>query len=375
MSQTPAPDPHASAATPSAHAAPAPTQAFPAEALTRFAIALLQRAGLPVDKAVDVAEVLVEGDLLGHDTHGLQLLPTYLGEIEAGRLTCDGDPEVLSSHGACLAWDGRRLPGPWLTLRAIDAASELARRYGTGTVNIRRSHHIAALAPYARRVAEQGMMLLLMTSAPAGGSVAPYGGTRALFSPSPLAAGIPTGAEPILIDVSTSITTNGLTGRLAREGSKLPGPWLIDEQGLPTDDPTVLVAPRQGTILPLGGSDAGHKGFGLALLVEALTAGLAGQGRSDPGARWGGTVFVQVIDPQAFNGRAAFEREMDWITDACESNPPIKADRPVRLPGHRGLERRQRQLAGGVSLSPAIVAALGDWAGKLDVPMPAALPA
>ncbi len=353
----------------------AATQLFEADALTAFAVDLLERAGLPCDKGRDVAEVLVEGDLLGHDTHGLQLLPTYLGEIEAGRLTCDGEPEVLSSHGACLAWDGRRLPGPWLTLRAIDAAVALARRFGTGTVNIRRSHHIAALAPYARRVAEQGMMLLLMTSAPAGGSVAPYGGTRALFSPSPLAAGIPTQDEPIMIDVSTSITTNGLTGRLAREGGKLPGPWLIDEQGVPTDDPGVLVAPRQGTILPLGGSDAGHKGFGLALLVEALTAGLAGQGRSDPGPRWGGTVFVQVIDPQAFNGREAFEREMDWITEACESNPPIKADRPVRLPGHRGLERRQRQLVDGVALSAPIVAALNDWATKLGRPLPAALQA
>ena len=68
-------------------------------------------------------------------------------------------------------WDGRRLPGPWLTLRAIDVATTLARTFGTGTVNIRHSHHIAALAPYARRVAEQGMMLLLMTSAPAGGRV------------------------------------------------------------------------------------------------------------------------------------------------------------------------------------------------------------
>lgn len=281
---------------------------------------------------------------------------------------------MLSERGACVAWDGRRLPGPWLTLRAIDVATTLARTFGTGTVNIRHSHHIAALAPYARRVAEQGMMLLLMTSAPAGGSVAPFGGTRALFSPSPLAAGIPTGAEPILIDVSTSITTNGLTGRLAREGKRLPAPWLIDEDGNATDDPAVLVAPRQGTILPLGGLDAGHNGFGLALLVEALTAGLAGQGRSDPGPRWGGTVFVQVIDPEAFNGRDAFKDQMDWIADACHGNPPIDADRPVRLPGHGGLKRRALQQAEGVVLSSAIVAGLEPWAQKLGVAMPGVHP-
>jgi LDH2 family malate/lactate/ureidoglycolate dehydrogenase len=353
--------------------APAASERFDAGALQRLALDLLQRAGLAEDRARAVADILIEGDQLGHDTHGLQLLPPYLADLESGGMTATGEPLVLADLGAVLAWDGRRLPGPWLTLRAIEEASRRARAHGTGIVNIRRSHHIAALAPYARRVADDGLVLLLMTSAPAGGSVAPFGGTRALFSPSPIGFGYPTGAEPVMIDVSTSITTNGLTGRLAREGRKLPAPWLMDEQGATTDDPAVLVPPRAGTILPLGGVDAGHKGYGLALMVEALTAGLAGQGRSDPGARWGGTVYVQVIDPQAFNGLDAFEQQMDWIAERCESNPPIRADRPVRLPGRRGLALREQALRRGVPLSAPIVAGLAEWAAKFDVPMPQAL--
>ena len=350
-------------------AAAAPIR-FDAAQLEDFAQTLLQRAGLAPDRARDVAQILVEGDLLGHDTHGLQLLPAYLADIESGGMTATGDPLVLADHGAVLAWDGRRLPGPWLTLRAIDEASRRARAFGTGIVNIRRSHHIAALAPYARRVAEDGLVLLLLTSAPAACTVAPFGGTSGVFSPSPIGVGIPTSSAPMMIDVSTSITTNGLTGRLAQEGRKLPAPWLIDEHGTPTDDPAVLVAPRAGTILPLGGVDAGHKGYGLSLLVEALTAGLAGQGRSDPGARWGGTVFVQIIDPQAFNGREAFEQQMDWIAGQCERNPPVRADAPVRLPGHRGLALREQALRQGVALSPGIVAGLAAWSDKLRVPMP-----
>lgn len=348
-------------------------QRFDAASLRAFAEHLLHRKGMPADRARVVADILVEGDELGHDTHGLQLLPTYLDEIEQGRLTLTGDPEVLADHGAVLAWDGRRLPGPWLTLRAIEEATRRAEAFGTGIVNIRRSHHIAALAPYARRVAEAGHVLLLMTSAPAGSSVAPFGGTRALFSPSPIGVGIPTGRDPMMIDVSTSITTNGLTGRLAREGRKLPGAWLLDEQGATTDDPAVLVPPRQGTILPLGGVDAGHKGYGLSLTVEAFTAGLAGQGRSDPGPRWGGTVYVQVIDPQAFNGRGAFEQQMDWIVERCESNPPVRADAPVRVPGQRGLALRRSASEQGVPLAPGIVAGLSTWAGKLGVEMPQAV--
>ena len=346
---------------------------FGAEALESFARTLLAKSGMPADKASAVAAILVEADLLGHETHGLQLLSAYLEDVASGAMTTEGEPEVVADHGAVLTWDARRLPGPWIMLQAMDAACERAQRFGIGAVSVRRSHHIAALAPYARRVAERGMVLLLMTSAPSGGSVAPYGGTAPLFSPSPIGVGFPTGTEPVLIDVSTSITTNGMTNLLAREGRKLPGPWLMDETGQATDDPTVAVAPRKGTLLPLGGMDAGHKGYGLALMVEAFTAGLAGHGRSDPGRRFGGTLFVQVLDPRAFSGAQAFTGQMDWIVERCHENPPLDANRPVRLPGERGLALRREQLAEGVRLNPRIVQALSKWAAQLDVPLPPAL--
>lgn len=350
----------------------APSERFDVAELQSFVRALLLKAGMPVEKASDVANILIEGDLLGHETHGLQLLPSYLEEIEKGGMSLEGDPEVISDHGAVVTWDGKRLPGPWLMLRALATAGERSRRFGIGAVSIRRSHHIAALATYARRVADQGLVLLLMSSAPAGASVAPFGGTRALFSPSPLSIGIPTGRDPVIVDVSTSITTNTMTSLLARNGRRLPGPWLIDESGMPTDDPSVVMPPRQGTILPLGGADAGHKGYGLALMVEALTAGLAGYGRADPVARWGATLFVQVIDPQAFSGSAAFSEQMDWIVDQCRSNPPVHASRPVRMPGERGLRLRCDQLDRGIRLNAATLKALGPWATRLDVAMPQA---
>jgi len=101
--------------------------------------------------------------------------------------------------------------------------------------------------------------MLLLSSAPAGASVAPHGGLRAVFSPSPIAIGFPTDTAPVLVDVSTSITTNMLTNRLRKEGKRLPQHWLIDEHGEPSDDPAVLAAPHKGTILPLGGLDAGTR--------------------------------------------------------------------------------------------------------------------
>ena len=188
-------------------------------------------------------------------------------------MSTEGVPEVVADHGAVLTWDARRLPGPWIMLEALDAACERAQRFGIGAVAVRRSHHIAALAPYARRVAERGM-------------------------------------------------------------------------------------------------DAGHKGYGLALMVEAFTAGLAGHGRSDPGRRFGATLFVQVLDPRAFSGAQAFTGQMDWIAARCHENPLLDPARPLRLPGERGLALRREQLAGGVRLNARIVQALTKWAAQLDVPLP-----
>lgn len=349
-----------------------PSLRFDHHALTHFAENLLVASRMPQDRARDVASVLVEADLLGHDTHGLELLPGYLAHIEQGLMTLEGEPTVLNDRPAVLAWDGHRLPGPWLVLRAIDEAEKRAKLYGTGSVSIRKSYHIACLAVYARRVAEKGLALLLYTSAPAGSSVAPFGGTRALFSPSPVAMGIPTGGDPILVDVSTSLTTNNFTARLQREGGKLHAQWLIDETGEPTDDPAVLAAPRTGTILPVGGKDAGHKGYGLSMIVEALTAGLAGHGRSDPGPRMGGTIFVQVLDPEAFSGVDAFREQMDWIAEACRTNPPAKGVDRVRLPGERGLALRRKQLEEGVAIKSTVLAALAPYSEKLGVPLPSA---
>ena len=124
--------------------------------LTSFSENLLTRAGLDAGKAVDVAAILLEGDLLGHTTHGLQLAAPYLGEIEAGRMKTKGEPTIVSDRGAAVTWDGDTLPGVWLTARAIDLAIDRARAHGLCAVAIRRSHHIACLAAFLTRATDRG---------------------------------------------------------------------------------------------------------------------------------------------------------------------------------------------------------------------------
>ena len=343
---------------------------YPADSLTGFATSLLCAAGLTSDKAEAVAQILVEGDLIGHNTHGLALLGPYLAELESGFMARDGDPEVVADAPAAVTWDGRRLPGPWLVLKAMELAAERARHSGTGTVVIRRSHHIACLAAYLKRATGQGLVMVLTCSDPNAASVAPFGGLDAVFTPNPISAGIPTPRTPVLIDISTSATTNGLTGRLHREGGRLPAPWVIDGHGQPSDDPGVLFNEPKGTILPLGGIDSGHKGYGLSLLVEALTGGLAGHGRADAKEGWGATVFLQVIDPRAFAGLDAFTRQTGAVAQQCHASRPAREGCPVRIPGEKGLALATKQREEGISLYPSIMPSLESWSKKLGVAMP-----
>lgn len=341
-----------------------------ADNLIHFAEALLAKGGMEADKAAVVAPLLVEADLMGHTTHGLQLLAPYLKALADGSMRGEGQPEVLSDRGAVATWDGRRLSGVWLTARAVDIATERAKTYGTGTVAIRRSHHIACLATFLERATSAGCMVQIASSDPGVASVAPYGGTEALFTPDPIAIGIPTEGDPILIDISASITTNGMTGRLHAEGKKLPGPWVQDAKGRATDDPAVLFTDPPGTILPIGGQEYGHKGYGLALMIEALTQGLSGYGRADGVNEWGASVYVQVSDPTAFAGLSPYRRQMEFIAERCRANRPGPGVQNVRLPGQNALARKRRALEIGVRLYPSIMPALAPWAEKLTVALP-----
>jgi LDH2 family malate/lactate/ureidoglycolate dehydrogenase len=349
---------------------------FRAEDLRAFATTLMCARKLPSDRAAAVADILVEADLLGHFTHGLGLLPTYLRDIDSGAMRLEGEPIVVSDKGAAIVLDGCRLPGAWLVLRAFDLAAERVRAYGTATVAIRRSYHIGCLAAYLQRATERGLVMLLHSSAPDAATVAPFGGVEPVFTPDPISVGYPTRSDPVMIDVSTSVTSNNFVNRMRAEGRRLPHAWLLDENGEPSDDPAVLVAPRRGSVQPLGGLDAGHKGYGLALMVEALTSGLAGHGRADPDKlSMGASVFLQLLDPEAFGGLAAFTRETEWTANACRRSRPRPGRDPVRLPGEGGLRRKREQLANGVVLARTVIDALAGWAERVAVTMPAPMTA
>jgi LDH2 family malate/lactate/ureidoglycolate dehydrogenase len=328
--------------------------------------ALFEAAGMDTDKAATSAEVLVEADMIGHATHGVGLLPWYLDSLTNGELQGSGTYRVVQDREACVTWDGNNLAGPWLVTEAFALACERVGRFGVVTVAIARAHHIGALAAYLRKVTDRGYIAELSCSTASQARVAPFGGTKAQFTPNPIAFGFPTDADPILIDISSSITTTTMTRELAATGKRFPDAWALTADGTPTDDPAA-VTERGGTLMPLGGALKGNKGYGLALAIETMGQGLSGFGRSGQPKGMQLSVFLRVTDPSAFAGNDAYLREATHLANACRANPPPQGMPPVRVPGDSAARHRRESLAEGVAVDDAVLQKIGIHARRLGV--------
>jgi LDH2 family malate/lactate/ureidoglycolate dehydrogenase len=342
-----------------------------AQEATSFALKLLAAAGMDVDKATTVAELLILTDCLGRRTHGLAMALNYVADIEKGNLQLTGEPEVIKDHGATVLWDGGYLPGLWLVKKAIDMAIPRAATFGVVTVVIRRSHHIGCLAALTKLAADNGLIAIIANSDPSGKRVAPYGGTEALFTPNPYAIGYPGPEHPVLIDMCASITTTSMTRDKYLAGEQFEFPWLLDSKGIPTCDPAVLEnSDPRGSLQLLGGQEYGHKGFGMALMVEALSQGLAGYGRKNEPKRWGGNVFLQLINPEFFAGAEAFVEQTDFLSKKSRENRPIFVERPVRVPGDQAAKNLRYAEQVGIEYDDRTWQALVKVAAKYEVAMP-----
>jgi LDH2 family malate/lactate/ureidoglycolate dehydrogenase len=176
----------------------------------------------------------------------------------------------------------------------------------------------------------------------------------------------------MIIDISVSSVANGVVSKAYQQNKRLPGKWILDNQGIATDDPKAYFTDPPGTVLPLRGEILGYKGYALGLLVEALTAGLSGHGRSNDPDEWGASVFLQIINPDAFGGLAHYLREMDWLGNACTDSTSKNSSQPVRLPGSRGLLLKKEPIKNGVELEAGIIKALKKLSKKYEIDMVAA---
>ena len=345
------------------------TVRYAAEDLDKFTISLLQNAGVDPQKAAAMSARMIDGDLLGHRTHGLWFLSTYLERIAGGHIKGVGDIDIVLNEPTAVAWKGNRLPGAWVMERATSLALKRMNDHALVTVTISNCSHIGCLQSYLLPFTERGLLVILNATNPGVVSVAPPGGSRAVITTNPMAMGIPSRGSPILIDQSTSVASNALFQSYAARGERLPGDWLIDANGHPSNDPAILSSEPAGTIQPLGQTDFGYKGFGFGLMCEALSLALPGYGRRDSPDRYGQGVFLQVIDPVRFSGEGFFLDEIDHLISMVHSDPGVNGSRP-RLPGERALTLRDEQLENGVRLPQEVLERLEPWSAQAAIPLP-----
>lgn len=327
--------------------------------LEEVLVSLFMEAGASREVSETTSAILIEGDLLGHHTHGIKLANGYLKDLKSGHASGDHNAMTLKEVSSVATLiDGHYVLGPYLVQKALERSAAAARKSGIGIVSIKRSHHIACLASYLQPFVDQGLMPIIMTSDPAVKSVAPFGGLSPVYTPNPIAIGIPSRVQPIMMDVSMSTVTNGSVAKANAEKTKMAHPVILTNTGVASDDPADFFSDPQGSILPLGGQEFGHKGFAMGLMVEALTSALGGFGRKDEPTGWGASVTVMVIDPSLFAGTEAFLDETDHLVNACLSSAPVNPQRPVRMPGQAGLSRREEYLDQGIPLPNDVVAEL-----------------
>lgn len=327
---------------------------FKPEPLKRAIEAIVAAGGSEFAEARLVADNLVTANLLGHDSHGVGMIPRYIDAVLEGGLAPNQHPKATLDCGALLALDGCKGYGQAIGREAMQLAIQRAKRSGSCIMALRNAHHLGRIGHWAEMAVAEGLVSIHFVNVISHARVAPYGGRDARFGTNPCCIGVPLpGEPPFLLDYATSAVAQGKLRVAHNKGERVPAGRLIDPEGNPTGDPRYAVVPPFGAMLAFGE----HKGYGMAIACELLGGALTGGGtwhydESSKQRVLNGMLSI-VLDPRQLGTAAAFEREarlfLDWLR---KSRPAPGFDR-VRIAGEPEREMRERRMRDGVPVDEA----------------------
>ena len=308
---------------------------FQAKALRRIGYELFEAAGCTPEDTRTVVDHLVESNLFGHDSHGAIRFYEYARAVREGRFQPRAIPVVVEEYPCLAVVDAKGAMGQVGATFAAKLASEKARIHGVGCVALRNTSHIGRAGAYPLMAAREGLIgLIFVNAGHLGYQIAPFGGIDGRLSTNPIAFAAPRReAEPILVDMTTSVVAEGKVRVATNSGHQVPEGWLIDSEGNPTVDPGDFSADPPGAILPMGGVVA-HKGFALSLVVELLGGTLSGQGCA-AGERQmiSNGVLLTVYDIAHFTDREAYYDEVEALIRHVKSSRVAPGFEEILLPG------------------------------------------
>ncbi|MCX8117043.1 MAG: Ldh family oxidoreductase [Desulfobacterota bacterium] len=336
--------------------------------LKEIAIEILKGLGATDEEALVVAECLVLADMRGIDTHGVHFLKLLADRVEANMIQIPTQLRVLKEDGSLSLLDGGNGLGQVAAHRAMQMTIKKAKEFGVGVTLIRKTNHIGILAYYTLMAAKEGMVGIVMSnSAP---SMSPWGGAEPFLGTNPLSIAVPGGADgPVVLDMSSSVVARGKIRRAERMREEIPLGWALDENGLPTTDPTAAL---RGTLLPIGGP----KGYGLALMVDVLAGMLSGSSYGpmvktfhQPVGPTGIGVLTMAIDIDRLMPLDQFGQLMKSYVTSIKQSRKAKGVSEIYLPGEIERERERSSLIEGIPLSNSLVDQLNGLLEKVRSPL------
>lgn len=350
-----------------------------ADALREYAQRIFVAARVPAAGATAVAEHLVEANLKGHDSHGVVRIPAYLQAVQTGRIEPEAEPRIEHETSTTAVVDGGWNFGQVVARFTMGVALAKAREHGVGIAVARHCAHVGRVGAYGEQAAAEGMIGIACVNNPGiGGIVAPFGGARARLSTNPMVFAWPTAdpEAPFVLDMATSVAAEGKVRVARNKGAELPPNWILDREGRASRDPADLYpdepgGPR-GALLPLGGTE-GHKGFGLAMVVEGLAGALSGAGSTRPGSegRGGNGVFMMAIDPDPLAGGGAFRETFSEVVEWVKEPPYREGVEEVLTAGEPERRSQAERTANGIPLDDATWRQIAEAAASVGVEPPA----
>jgi uncharacterized oxidoreductase len=323
-----------------------------ARGLERLTRDIFVACGVPEDDAAWVATLLVRANLRGHDSHGVIRVPSYVRGLRSGAVNPTPAIRVEGESETVARVDGDRGLGQVVARHGMLLAMDRARRWGLGAVTLRRTAHVGRLADYTEMAAAAELIGMMWVNAPTALSVAPWGGAARRLGTNPHAVAVPgpKGRVAMSLDFATSVFAEGKLRVKLNRGEAVPPGVILDGMGRPTTDPTAFYADPPGMLLPM----AGHKGYGLALVVEVLAGILSGTGaaRAEPGPVQNGALMV-CLDPRRFLPLEEFHRHVEALFEFVRSAPLAEGAEAILIPGEPEARSERERGARGIPVEEA----------------------
>jgi uncharacterized oxidoreductase len=319
----------------------------PARRLVELSAAVMQGGGCAAGEARAVAVRLIDADLAGHESHGVIRVPKYLEWVRAGWLRPNQPPTIAFESDTIAIVDGNRGFGQVIGEHAAKLGIAKAKAKGIAMVGLRNCGHLGRLGDWAEMAAAAGQVSLHFLNTSGAQRVAPFGGSDRRLSTNPLAIGVPrAGADPVILDITTSSVAEGKLMVALNKGERVPDGWIVGPDGKPTNDPQDFY--DGGALLTIGA----HKGSGLSILTDLLAGAVTTGRSSDPDdAVLRNNMLSIYIAPETYDRDGYVAREAARLVDFVKASPPLVAGQPVLAPGDAERATRQARLRDGVPVA------------------------